>query len=775
MIWLYCIIIPTLYFTCILFPQSKDHKNKTQNTTVIWAKRAIQGYNMRVWISNQMTLGLQAWDVQSGDQIPVEPHFGMEYPANSGVEHIYSVGPEIGGIKNGVKFVIQGHESFLNRRKFLPNRYGQIWQTSTLYNGTTPNKRYYDDDNDGLVDEDDLDGNDNDGDWDPLTDDVGSDGLADPFEVSCDGVPYDSIANPDPAQDNYDPSSYDKCHLNPDNSKPLKNNRDRWTEHNGLPDHGEPNVDEDYGAVSHNDLYCSATDTITGFIPPSSSPVGIKLIQKSYAWDIKSYEAILPFDYYFINISRDTIKDVYIGFFADMDVGPVNAPHYLENNYAGYIPEFRTGYVHNPVDIGSTPAGLTILGTTKPLDSLRFFFYWSGLTIIDTLGDSQLYNMMSGISLSEDIESDQSIKNLNDTRFRLSFGPFKEFKQFDTIKVSFALVSGYGINEGTNSLRENVSKAIIFYNRGYNPPPVPLSPKLEAKAKYKRAEIKWYPNCAAVQSDKLPWEIWDDSNKLAEAYPDTHWRRVDPPCYGNLCTRPGGRIFKGFRLYRSESQNIEPEPNSFYLLREYLISDTSRPPFYDIDTTYIDSNLTWGKRYWYSVTSIGLPDISINSVSEAGGLIRYDTIYSDYSESNLRENWIKVDAEFPPSEMVGEVLVVPNPYKTDQNYTYEFGGWEGFGSTWDESKRSIKFIHLPKGEWTLRIFTLMGEKVTVIKNTIENGYEQGGKRLENYREERGEINFFLINESGMALASGVYIYIIDSDFGQQTGKFVIIK
>ena len=27
------------------------------------------------------------------------------------------------------------------------------------------------------------------------------------------------------------------------------------TEKNGIPDHGEPHVDEDYGAISDNDLY----------------------------------------------------------------------------------------------------------------------------------------------------------------------------------------------------------------------------------------------------------------------------------------------------------------------------------------------------------------------------------------------------------------------------------------------------------------------------------------------------------------------------------------
>jgi len=497
------ILILTPCLAGILLSQSKDHNNKIQNATVNYAQRALQGFNMRVWISNQMTLGLQAWDAQSGDQIPDKPHFGMEYPANSGVEHIFGLGPWIGGIKNGIKFVVRGYEGAFGEKEFLPNRNQilreRIWQTSTRNSWDMPNKRNYDDD-DGLIDEDDLDGDDNDGDWNTETDDVGADGLADPFETSCDGIPYDSITNPDPAQDNYDPLNYDKCHLDQDGSKPLKNNRDKWTEKNGIPDHGEPNVDEDYGAVSHNDLYCSATDTNMGYVIPIHPPAGIKLIQKSFAWDIKSYEAILPFDYYFVNVGRSTINDVYIGFFADMDVGPVNVPDYQENNYAGYLSELRTAYIHNPIDRGSTPAGLTILGTPKALDSLRFIFHWSPWPPGDS-ATIEAYDMMSGITFPEYIEPDQPIKNLSDTRFLLSFGPFEEFKQFDTIKISVALVSGFGINEGTNCLRENAATAIRFYNRNYLPPPVPLSPELEAKTGHRRVELKWFPSSFAINSD----------------------------------------------------------------------------------------------------------------------------------------------------------------------------------------------------------------------------------------------------------------------------------
>jgi hypothetical protein len=181
-----------------------------------------------------------------------------------------------------------------------------------------------------------------------------------------------------------------------------------------------------------------------------------------------------------------------------------------------------------------------------------------------------------------------------------------------------------------------------------------------------------------------------------------------------------------------------------------------------------------GKRYWYAVTSFGLPDITVVQVPEEGGGVRYDTLYSENSESSIRANRIRVDVPFSPSEELGKVLVVPNPYRVDEEYTYESGGWEGLAKYWTENDRLVKFIHLPKGEWTLRIFTLAGDLITTIENKLD-GYTQGNKYLGEYQEDRGEITWDLISESNRALASGVYIFAINSKYGDQYGKFVLIR
>jgi hypothetical protein len=440
---------------------------------VSFAKRIKQGFNLRVWMSNQMTLGIQAWDAGSSEDLP--DGIGLEYPAGTRVEHLYGAGPRIGAIIDGVIRVTEGYNGYDARKEFLPeytrilkehfwrtiagsNAYDVLGYSGYYYNHSIiVNRKDIDDDNDGRVDEDELDGNDNDGDWNITSDDVGADGLPDSIEVSCDGIPYDSVANPDPAGDDYNPGVKDKCHPNPDGTLPYKNDGDIWTEKNGISDHGEPNVDEDYGAVSNNDLYCSATDTFSRPIIAQHVPMGAKVFQKSYAWQTgTSADAIVFLDYKFINLNLSkTWQDAYIGFFADMDIGPINNYNYIQNNYAAYDSITRTAYIHNPVDAGSTPLGLTLLGTSRPLDSLKTIFQWSDFSTRPDPGtyDSGIYSWMSGDAFpGQLISPNQSPDTLSDTRFIISNGPF-QVNPNDTVKVIYALVSGYTVDDMLNNAR----------------------------------------------------------------------------------------------------------------------------------------------------------------------------------------------------------------------------------------------------------------------------------------------------------------------------------
>src|SRR5437879_1385881 len=154
---------------------------------VSWAKHALQGYNMKLWISNQMKLGLAAWD-----PLPVPPGdcgdqgIGLEYPVGKCIEHLFGAGPWIGGIVKGVRRVDEGYNGDDGRSEFLPQRQDtardRIWHTHTglesydsngyrgyyYIHNIRVNRRGVDGDGDGRIDDDELDGRDNDADRNPL-------------------------------------------------------------------------------------------------------------------------------------------------------------------------------------------------------------------------------------------------------------------------------------------------------------------------------------------------------------------------------------------------------------------------------------------------------------------------------------------------------------------------------------------------------------------------------------------------------------------------------
>jgi hypothetical protein len=106
-----------------------------------------------------------------------------------------------------------------------------------------------------------------------------------------------------------------------------------------------------------------------------------------------------------------------------------------------------------------------------------------------------------------------------------------------------------------------------------------------------------------------------------------------------------------------------------------------------------------------------------------------------------------------------EVMVYPNPYRVDAEYSadqYEEGGSYG---------KRIRFVNLPP-RCTIRIYTLDGD---LVKELIH--YKDDLALDATYHE------WDLISRNTQAVVSGIYLYSVeDEDTGDtQVGKFVIIK
>ncbi len=108
------------------------------------------------------------------------------------------------------------------------------------------------------------------------------------------------------------------------------------------------------------------------------------------------------------------------------------------------------------------------------------------------------------------------------------------------------------------------------------------------------------------------------------------------------------------------------------------------------------------------------------------------------------------------------VIVYPNPYRIDAGYAR--AGYENRDRTRTaERARAVNFANLPR-ICTIRIYTVDGDLV---------------KQIEHYRPDGGpdaqQETWNMLSRNTQAITTGIYIWSVTSDMGEQLGKLVIIK
>jgi hypothetical protein len=120
----------------------------------------------------------------------------------------------------------------------------------------------------------------------------------------------------------------------------------------------------------------------------------------------------------------------------------------------------------------------------------------------------------------------------------------------------------------------------------------------------------------------------------------------------------------------------------------------------------------------------------------------------------------------PSAETVEEqglqVIVYPNPYRIDGGYAK--AGYENRDRTKAaERTRAIHFANLPK-VCTIRIYSVDGDMI----KQIEHNYPDGGPGSQH------EV-WNVISRNTQAVVTGIYLWHVQSEMGEQLGKLVIIK
>ncbi len=114
-----------------------------------------------------------------------------------------------------------------------------------------------------------------------------------------------------------------------------------------------------------------------------------------------------------------------------------------------------------------------------------------------------------------------------------------------------------------------------------------------------------------------------------------------------------------------------------------------------------------------------------------------------------------------------KVIAYPNPYRSDAHYGDLSGGnFEGRGlndaNSAPDRLRRIHFTNLPH-QCKIRIFTIDGDLVREIVHDVPEGNPRSGTD-----------EWDMITRNTQAVVSGIYYFVVESKFGNQIGKLVII-
>jgi hypothetical protein len=183
-----------------------------------------------------------------------------------------------------------------------------------------------------------------------------------------------------------------------------------------------------------------------------------------------------------------------------------------------------------------------------------------------------------------------------------------------------------------------------------------------------------------------------------------------------------------------------------------------RVPMYPVGRyRFEDPNVLNGFPYFYSVTGL-------DSTGQQDSNGNRGTIAQQEGRRAAVEQQVIVPQARTAGGGSNTVYVVPNPYRGRAQ-------WDLTPSAADPTGTHIDFMNLPAGAWTLRIFTVSGDLVQTIHNDdlTTSGHPQ------QETPEDGQAEWNLISRNGQDIASGIYLFSVNSANGTQQGKFVVIR
>jgi hypothetical protein len=563
-------------------------------------------------------------------------------------------------------------------------------------------------------------------------------------------------------------------------------------------------------AISHQDIIASFADTNTvvpgtGVPIPQHTPLGLGVHLDTYAWNFPFADAFVILNYTITNVWEDTLKDVYVGLWADLVVRNTNilpprvgAPFYSDVG-VGYVQNSVTQLIYayepspdpgNNYTSANSYVALTFLGADPQADDTSYhkevfhnWWFFSGGTDPwqqQPTNDAAKYERMRE-SISNNIYN-QIIKGLPGNYMNLiTTGPFQRLAPDSSINVVFAIVCAKKFGTGPHTTdneqtRQNLIENVSWAQRAYYGEDTNRNGILDYAGTDSTEDVTGDgklnryilptppapPTLKAIPANGKVTLLWDLTSEksidLISKQRDFEGYRVYRSFIGGDL---GGGIFDNMRLiheydridglfYDTGLESIKmPEP-----VIEVVGNDTIEYHYrLEID------NLHNGWQYAFAVSAFDSGDAKLNLLSLESSRLQNAVVVSPGTPAQTKTNKL-------------EVGIYPNPYRAKAL-------WDGSR----ERERKIFFYNLPSNS-EVRIYTLAGD---MVDSFTHHGDSYNGMDIQWYEqfsdpEKRtifpgGEHAWDLVTSSDQAIATGLYLFTVkDLNSGDiQRGKFLVIK
>ena len=566
-------------------------------------------------------------------------------------------------------------------------------------------------------------------------------------------------------------------------------------------------------AISHQDILANFSDYGDSYNDdqgiPNHNPLGLDIQLKSYAWNYSYADAFVILNYTFINVSQDTIKNIYAGIWADPSVANFNYTDYYtpgggftwyDNlnvfdetiDDAGFSRNIATQFDTDGDDgWAESYIGISALGSSIPSQYLNNFYnqwVWTNSSNSDypaysmPIDDNERYDKMSSSvpkGTGPEYTSEGYPAAENSWLFLVSAGPIGSLSNVDTTNwdlppgdscsISFTVVCGLwfdGYNSDSPGRRTNLHVNYDWAQKAYDGEDKNRNNQLDEGEDVNNNQIlDRYILPAPPPAPNMHIEL--ESGKVTMYWQNNSEFFKDPISQQ--------KDFEGYRIYGARKTNND-KLGEFSLLLEVdkensigyntgfntvaIMNEYGERDSVLIDSTYyhykfVNEGVKDGWINYYAVTAYdqGDPEANLESL-----------------ESSIYANRIFVFPGKPEAQentWDGLPTVYPNPYRGQAE-------WDGYGSR----NKMLWFRNLPK-KAEIRIFSLAGDLVEIIQH--DDSYK--GQDISNIDAQKnplmsgGEHAWDLITMHDQATASGLYLFTVeDKNSGQiKEGKFLILK